>query len=290
MNIRPDRPSPVAKAFVILFGSFILCYIASNGIAAVLMALLPTYAGLIAMMAISSVGIWAAAGLIGRRHVVGRRIERSRGYATPYIVLLAAFTALLSQPFVEWANYMDMIIGEALGISSWTLSAVSNQIMAQCVLFDTPWHWFLSVLVIAALPAISEELFFRGALLPLIKRVTGNWTAAVVISAVVFSAIHLDASAFLARTVLGIILGVIFVQTKNIWASTAFHFTNNLLVVIMLSQSEDVVATLSKTPELPDTYLTIVSIAFTIMELSFIHRYTVIRRTFLETGEKKEFF
>ncbi len=290
MNTRTDRPSPVAKAFVILFGSFILCYLACNALGAALMFLLPTYAGLISVMALSSVGIWAAAGLIGRRYAVGRKIANSRGYATPYIVLLAAFTALLSQPFVEWANFMDSIIVEKLGIASWTLSSVSNQIMAQCMLFDNVWHWFLSILVIAALPAISEELFFRGALLPLIKRVTGSWTAAVVISAVVFSAIHLDASAFLARTVLGLILGVIFVLTKNIWASTAFHFTNNLLVVIMLSQSEDVAATLSKSPELPDTYYTIISIAFTLIELSFIHRYTKMRKVFIETGKKEEFF
>lgn len=290
MNRRTDRPASVVKSFVILFGSFILCYLACNAMGAALMFLLPTYAGLIALMALSSVGIWAAAGLIGRRYVVGHKIAHSRGYVTPYIIVLSAFTALLSQPFVEWANYMDLIIGEKLGITSWTLSQTSNQIMAQCALFDNVWHWFLSILVLAALPAISEELFFRGALLPLIKRATGNWTAAVIISAVVFSAIHLDASAFLARTVLGIILGVLFVQTQNIWVSTAFHFTNNLLVVIMLSQSDDVVSTLSRTPELPDTYFTIISIVFTIIELSFIQRYTTMRKTFLETGKKNGFF
>lgn len=90
----------------------------------------------------------------------------------------------------------------------------------------------LALLVIAILPAIGEELFFRGAL----QRLFQGWAgvhAGVIITAIVFSAFHLQFSGFLPRLFLGLFLGYLFVWTGNLWFPIIAHFVNNAFIVIV---------------------------------------------------------
>jgi membrane protease YdiL (CAAX protease family) len=80
--------------------------------------------------------------------------------------------------------------------------------------------------------AICEELFFRGILQRIFKEWTSNNHAAVWITAIIFSAIHLQFFGFFPRLLLGTLLGYLFVWSKNIWVPIFAHFCNNSLVVI----------------------------------------------------------
>lgn len=60
-----------------------------------------------------------------------------------------------------------------------------------------------------------------------------KWTG-IIITSILFSAIHFSYFGFLPRVVLGLVLGLIFYYSKNIWLNILLHFLNNALVVTQL--------------------------------------------------------
>lgn len=89
----------------------------------------------------------------------------------------------------------------------------------------------INLITIAVIPAITEEILFRGWLQrTLNKRL--NTHSAVWIAAVIFSIIHFDFNGFIPRIVLGAGLGYLYATTKSLWSSILAHFINNALAVI----------------------------------------------------------
>jgi uncharacterized protein len=93
---------------------------------------------------------------------------------------------------------------------------------------------FFSLLLVAALPALFEELFFRGAMQGLFTRWWKQPWVAILVTSIIFSAIHLSWYGFLPRVMLGIVLGVVYYLTGNLWYSILMHFVNNAAAVIYL--------------------------------------------------------
>ena len=97
------------------------------------------------------------------------------------------------------------------------------------------WGEFLMAIVIMAFfPALFEEIFFRGALQNILERWWKAPLLAVLVSAVLFSVIHMSFYLFLSRALLGFILGLMYMQSKNIWVNIGAHFLNNLVALIQL--------------------------------------------------------
>jgi membrane protease YdiL (CAAX protease family) len=94
--------------------------------------------------------------------------------------------------------------------------------------------YIISVIVIAFLPAVFEETFFRGALQNWLSRWTKKPYLAIIVTAIVFSAVHGSYLGFLSRFALGVVLGWIFYRTGNIWLNIVGHFFNNAFAVTAL--------------------------------------------------------
>jgi uncharacterized protein len=94
--------------------------------------------------------------------------------------------------------------------------------------------YMLSILIVALLPAVFEEAIFRGALQNLLSRWIKAPVWAIVITAILFSAVHGSYDGFVPRFVLGFILGWLFYRTGNIWLNIAAHFLNNAIAITML--------------------------------------------------------
>jgi len=92
---------------------------------------------------------------------------------------------------------------------------------------------FVNLFIVAIVPAIGEEWLFRGVLLKLFKQLTGKYHWAVLITAFLFAALHLQFMSFLPRFFLGILLGYLFVLTRNLWVPIFAHFINNASSVII---------------------------------------------------------
>lgn len=98
----------------------------------------------------------------------------------------------------------------------------------------------MSLLVLALLPAIFEEMLFRGCLQKIIVSITRSAFGGIFITSIIFSAVHFSYYGFLPRLFLGLMLGYIFYYSKSIWLSILAHFLNNAYAVIgmyMLSRS-----------------------------------------------------
>ena len=94
--------------------------------------------------------------------------------------------------------------------------------------------FLLSLFMLAILPSFFEEVFFRGALQNLLSRWWKLPLLAVIVTSIVFSAIHFSYIGFLSRVVLGFILGWIFHRTGNLWLSIIGHVTNNAFAVTVV--------------------------------------------------------
>ena len=86
----------------------------------------------------------------------------------------------------------------------------------------------LNIGLMAILPALSEELSFRGTL----QQLLGNKHLAIWITAVIFSAIHMQFYGFIPRMLMGAMFGYVFVWTGCLWIPMVMHFTNNGLAVL----------------------------------------------------------
>ena len=99
----------------------------------------------------------------------------------------------------------------------------------------------INLLLMAVLPAISEELTFRGVLMNLFKvkgerlKVKGERVPHLAIwcSAILFSAIHLQFYGFVPRMLMGALFGYMLVWTGSLWTPILMHFTNNAMAVIL---------------------------------------------------------
>ena len=101
------------------------------------------------------------------------------------------------------------------------------------------------LLSVAGLPAIFEELSFRGVLQPLLIKATGSAFWGIAITAVVFSAIHFQFYGFLPRVLLGALFGWLAHRSGSLVPGMAAHFVNNAMAAITLwitgSMTEDIV-------------------------------------------------
>jgi uncharacterized protein len=92
-------------------------------------------------------------------------------------------------------------------------------------------EYLLSLFIMAILAAVFEETLFRGGL----QRVLIDWTkkpmVAIVITSILFSAIHLSFYGFIPRVALGIVLGLIYYYSKSLWLSIILHFLYNGVAV-----------------------------------------------------------
>lgn len=111
-----------------------------------------------------------------------------------------------------------------------TLKVLTNFI-TNC---KNPKDLFKTALVISIIPAISEELVFRGILQNLFIRGTKNIHIAILLSAFIFSTIHLQVYGFVPRFLLGVLFGYIYAWTKNLAFPITAHFSNNMFALLLL--------------------------------------------------------
>ncbi|MEN8226398.1 MAG: type II CAAX endopeptidase family protein [Bacteroidota bacterium] len=140
-------------------------------------------------------------------------------------------------PFLHWTaglNEMLNLPEYMAGIERWMKNSEEQAMEITTIFLNTGTitGLMLNLIMIAVLPAIGEELLFRGVLLRLFREWTGYTHLAVIISALLFSALHLQFYGFLPRFILGMFLGYMFVWTGSVWVPVIVHFFNNGIAVV----------------------------------------------------------
>jgi len=149
------------------------------------------------------------------------------------IVILLAFTGLILSGAL--GDLTDKITFSN-SIRTWAtnLEAQYKKALMAMTRMRSIWDLLLAILAIAVVPAIVEELYFRGTLQKIITVWSGKPYVAIVITAILFSAFHFSYFGFLSRMSLGIVLGLIYYNTKTIWLPILMHFVNNAIGVTAL--------------------------------------------------------
>lgn len=90
-----------------------------------------------------------------------------------------------------------------------------------------------AVFVVGLLTAIAEEFLFRGCLQTIFVKWTGNTHAAIWITAIAFSAFHMEFFSFLPRVALGVFFGYFVAWSGSVWTGVWAHFLNNGSAVVI---------------------------------------------------------
>ena len=164
----------------------------------------------------------------------------------PNMYVLAILCILLAFPFVFWLGQLNQMIP----LPS-SMVELENQASGQMEAFfksNKPIDVFVNVIVIGLLPAICEELFFRGALQRILIQITRNPWAGIIITGFLFSALHLQFQGFFPRMFLGIVLGILYWYSGSLWTCILAHFVNNAVQVIAVSFAPKYINTNPDTP------------------------------------------
>lgn len=87
--------------------------------------------------------------------------------------------------------------------------------------------------VVGLMAGLSEEMLFRGAMQRTMRDSRLGAHTAIWVTAIVFSAFHMQFFGFLPRMLLGAWLGYLFVWTRSLWVPIIAHTLNNSTVVVM---------------------------------------------------------
>ena len=144
---------------------------------------------------------------------------------------VAAYALLM--PFIDWLSVWNnqWDFGQMFSLMSEEYSQMIYKIVGKAVNAGFI-GLLLMVLTIAVLPAICEELFFRVGLQQLLGKWFRNDHAAVVVTALIFSFVHLDMDGFLVRFVMGMVLGYVFLYSRSVVPNVMLHFLNNAVATI----------------------------------------------------------
>lgn len=156
----------------------------------------------------------------------------------PYwLLFLGFFIMLIANPTIEILSNINqkLQLPEFLsGMQKWMEESEKNAQTITGVMLKMPTigTMFFDLFLIGLVTAIVEELMFRGVLQTIFARWTQSYHAAVWITAVLFSAFHMEFFGFLPRVLLGALFGYFVVWSGSIWPAIWGHFVNNGSAVV----------------------------------------------------------
>jgi membrane protease YdiL (CAAX protease family) len=158
--------------------------------------------------------------------------------AFPWGLLLLVFLIMLvSNPAIEILSLINqkMQLPHFLsGVQKWMEDSENSaqKITETMLQMKKIGDLVLNVLLIGLLTAIVEEFMFRGVIQTIFVRWTKNKHVAIWITAILFSAFHLEFFGFLPRLLLGALFGYFVAWSGSIWPAVWAHFLNNGTAVV----------------------------------------------------------
>lgn len=165
---------------------------------------------------------------------------------------------------------------EVIPISQWMDESqkASFALIQQVLHMEGFTELFLSFLLVGILPAIGEELLFRGVLQKTLERAL-NPHMAVILSSLIFGLFHLQFERILPLFFLGLLLGYSYYLSRNLWIAIILHFLNNSVQLFAMYGKDPV--SLESIDEVPDVpaYLALLSLVILLWLISFVWKYKV---------------
>ena len=157
------------------------------------------------------------------------------GASVLLVTLLIIFALPLINFIGEWNNQMQFPEWLA-GVERWMRNAEDNamELTEAFLKVDTTGGLLFNLFMIAFLPAIGEELLFRGVIQRIFTKMTKNYHWGIWISAFLFSALHIQFYGFVPRMLLGVLFGYLLIWSGSMWLPIIAHFVNNGFAVVAM--------------------------------------------------------
>lgn len=96
---------------------------------------------------------------------------------------------------------------------------------------DATWKYIAYSVTLCALPALYEEMFFRGTLLKCFPK--ENVISAIFVTALCFALYHLSVAQFVYQFIYGVVLATLTVYAKSVIPAIITHFINNFAIITL---------------------------------------------------------
>ena len=152
--------------------------------------------------------------------------------------LLVVLIMVVSAPFMSWLVEFNsqLVLPDFLApLEAWMKQSEQSaeQITKLFLTFDGLGSFLYILVIVAIVPAIGEELLFRGVLQKIMVDWIKNYHIAIWVTAILFSALHMQFFGFLPRMLLGALFGYVFYWSGSLWLPILGHFINNGSVVLL---------------------------------------------------------
>lgn len=124
-----------------------------------------------------------------------------------------------------------------------------------------------SVLMLAVLAPVMEEVLFRGILLEAVREKYSSGRA-IVVSALMFGVIHIIPQQVVNAFVIGLILGFIYVRTDSLWPVIIIHALNNAMAYVIMQWSDGANLTVRSLIENDTTYAVVYGMSLAVFIVS----------------------
>ena len=250
----PSLPEPQVRKVLIVQIGLMIFY---SGVGVLVYFFICAIAGLDSAVALSAdsppTERWQVRMQLGLAHFFGFLMA---GFTTVWIFYRGITQTRMSWPDYlqtrQWPRWTEVFLGVLLMAVSLPLVLYALNINQQLALpeffkmageqaeqalkgllkMDNLAELLINIVIIALVPALGEELVFRGVVQQqLMRRIANPWVA-ILVSSVIFSAAHFQFEGFLPRLLLGFLLGWLYWRTRNFWVPVIGHFFNNGIQVV----------------------------------------------------------
>lgn len=158
-------------------------------------------------------------------------------------VLLVVVIVIVSLPLINWIAYLNSemhLPGFLKEVEDWMrrTEAEAMELTYALVSADSFGVYLVNLFMIAVLPALGEELFFRGVIQKIFGEITRSHHWAIWITAMLFSVFHFQFLGFFPRLMLGVLFGYMLVWSGTLWLPIIAHFINNAFAVTVYYLSD----------------------------------------------------
>ncbi|MCF6359923.1 MAG: CPBP family intramembrane metalloprotease [Cyclobacteriaceae bacterium] len=150
-----------------------------------------------------------------------------------FTFLIVVFFVVVNSPIGEWNQQIKLpaflsSVEAALQAMEEKMKVITEFLIE----FDSFGAFLVGIIVIAVIPAIGEELVFRGLIQNHLFRITKNIHVAIWVAAFIFGAIHMQFYGLFPRMMLGVLFGYLYYFSGKLSYAMLAHFFNNGIAVV----------------------------------------------------------
>lgn len=186
----------------------------------------------------NAIGLFLVPGLVYAR-LMGSSVLKIYGlskninWRLVILIIVLVFIALPLENYLGGLNHAIPFPDSLSGLkeSLLAMEKTAEETTMAFLRMDGIGDLLLSLFIMALLPAVGEELLFRGVIQKIFQEQIGKHHLAIWITAAIFSAIHMQFFGFLPRLVMGAALGYLFHWSESLIYPMLAHFLNNATAV-----------------------------------------------------------